>query len=59
MFDKKYVKCYENYPYKNHNSVKYLYEYDSPCLKILIAIDDTRYGTSIGGCRFLNYTPRD
>lgn len=59
MFDKKYVKCYENYLYKNHNSVKYLYEYDSPCLKILIAIDDTRYGTSIGGCRFLNYTPRD
>lgn len=59
MFEKKYVKCYENYKYKKNNSIRYLYEYDSPSLKILIAIDNTKYKTSIGGCRFINNTPRN
>ena len=59
MFEKKYVKYYENYKYKKNNNIKYLYEYDSPNLKILIAIDNTKYKISIGGCRFINNTPRN
>ena len=59
MFEKKYVKCYENHKYKKNNSIRYLYEYDSPSLKILIAVDNTKYKTSIGGCRFINNTPRN
>lgn len=59
MFEKKYVKCYKNYKYLKDKKIEYLYEYDSPKLKILIAIDHSNYKTSIGGCRFVNNTSRD
>lgn len=59
MFDKKYVKFYKNYNYQKNKSIKYLYEYDSPDLKILVAIDDSCYKSSIGGCRFINNKARN
>ena len=59
MFEEKYVKCYENYKCSEKSSIKKLYEYDSHSLKILVAIDYSKYKSSIGGCRFVNNTPRN
>lgn len=59
MFEEKYVKCYEEYKYSENSSIKKLYEYNSPNLKILVAIDNSSYKSFIGGCRFVNNTPRD
>ena len=59
MFEAKYVKCYKNLKYSKSSVIKYLYEYNSPDLKILIAIDSSNYKCSLGGCRFINNTPRE
>ncbi len=45
--------------FDKNNFVRFLSEYDSLDLKIFVAIGDTNYKSSIGGCQFTNNTPRD
>jgi leucine dehydrogenase len=45
--------------HNNDADIIEIFEYESSELKILIAVDNEKFGTAIGGCRYVNNTKRE